>query len=127
MFTTEHSHTVAMAVLTAVRKRFGIELSEVHTGGGCWALDGRLESGHWIVVCDPDCFKLTDRIRREDESGDGFGWSVGIYPNSHDSDGDSWFGELSITDAYAYDVPATDTGALCDAIGRALRDLSALR
>lgn len=120
---TEYSQTVVSSVLSEVRRRYGISVTEVHTGGGSFALEGRLESGHWLVITDPDCWGLRDRARWEDENGIGLGWSVGIYP--HGGDETDWFGQDSIADAFADDAYAADTDTLCDTIDTAMAALTA--
>jgi len=75
----------AAIILWKVRLDLGILLHEVHTGGGCYALEGRLESGHWIVATDPDCHSLRSRLGLE-WFGKPMGWCVGIY-NDHE---DGW-------------------------------------
>jgi hypothetical protein len=118
----------ATAVLTAVADRFGIRFAEVGTGGGCMALEARLESGHWIVATDEGLCSFRERIRFEADV-DGFdprygedrralGWFIGIYL---DVDG-SWLGsndsliEVCDFDAYAEDLPRL--------VGEALRALA---
>jgi hypothetical protein len=110
-------------VLTAVSDRFGIQLSETMTGGGCMALHARLETGHWIVAVDDMLMSLASRIDYETDSADDYddggrrpaGWSVGIYP---DMGADSeWSGADSVVDVVDYDLFAED---LPEVIGRAL-------
>lgn len=102
-------------VLSSVRERFGIRFYEVETGGGCCALEARLESGHWIVATDEGLMGFRDRVRWEREEGDPLGWSIGIYP--HNGDDSDWFGVDPIVDvihldAFASDLPAAVADAL---------------
>ena len=122
------------AILAAVRDRFGISLTEVGTGGGCMALESRLESGHWIVATDEGLCGFRERVVFESSDGtddddyqpryshDGaLGWMIGIYPNCED-DGIDWWGggQDSIVEVTDYDAVAAD---LPDMVGRALAAL----
>jgi hypothetical protein len=115
--------TTAQDVLTAVYDRFGIQLSETMTGGGCMALHARLESGHWLVAVDDMLMSFASRVEYEADSADDYddgarrpaGWSVGIYP---DMGSDlEWSGADSVVDVVDYDLFAED---LPEVIGRAL-------
>lgn len=103
-------------ILSEVKDRFGIAFTEVHTGGGCMALEARLESGHWIVATDEGLMAFRHRIEWEDENeGRPAGWSIGIYP--HGGDETDWSGQESIfdhidLDAVAGDLPDTIAVAL---------------
>jgi len=118
----------ATAVLTAVADRFGIRFSEVATGGGCMALEARLETGHWIVATDEGLCSFRERIRFE-AGIDGFdprygedrralGWFVGVYL---DVDGTWMGGHDSLVDVCDYDAYAVDLPVL---VGKALRALA---
>ena len=120
----------ATAVLTAVADRFGIRFAEVATGGGCMALEARLESGHWIVATDEGLCSFRERIRFEADV-DGFdprygedrralGWFVGIY--EHNVEADTWMGSPdSLVNVCDYDAYAEDLPRL---VGEALRALA---
>ena len=115
-------------VLTAVREQFGIRFAEVATGGGCMALEARLESGHWIVATDEGLCSFRERIRFEADAN-GFdprygedrralGWFVGVYL---DVDG-TWMGSHdSLIEVCDYDAYATDLPRL---VGEALKALA---
>lgn len=98
----------ATEILSAVQSRFGINFTETHTGGGCMALEARLESGHWIVATDENLTGFRERIEAEccpdsynahyGDDHNAAGWSIGIYPN--DPDENTWMsGDGSIVDA----------------------------
>jgi hypothetical protein len=106
-------------ILDTVRRRFGIALCEVETGGGCMALEARLESGHWIVATDENLRSFRSRLLWEAENDAPAGWSVGIYPHSAVPDM-GWFGVDSVVDVIDYDASGP---ALVDVIGRALAEL----
>ena len=119
-----------VAILATVRSRFGIGFTETHTGGGCMALEARLESGHWIVATDENLSGFRERIEAESCSdsynahfGDDHnaaGWSIGIYPN--DPDENTWMsGDDSIVDVVDLDARAEQ---LPDVIEVALRELA---
>lgn len=105
-------------ILAAVRDATGVAFTEVGTGGGCMALEARLESGHWIVATDEGLCGFAERIRFESDGEHGaFGWFIGIYPNGTDHGCDWWGGTESVIDvcdydAIAYDLPAMVTRAL---------------
>jgi hypothetical protein len=113
-------------ILAAVHQQFGIAFREVSTGGGCMALEARLESGHWIVATDEDLLGFRDRIVREsefDEFGDrtASGWLVGIYANNTEHGEDWWGGgDVPVVDVVDYGVFAVDLPVL---VGRALAEL----
>lgn len=115
-------------VLEAVRKRFGIAFTEVGTGGGCMALEARLESGHWIVATDENLMGFRERVERENgtdidgERNAPMGWMVGIYANNNSHGDDWWGGDDALVDVTDYDAYAD---ALPDVVGRALDQLSA--
>lgn len=117
-------------ILAAVQSRFGISFTETHTGGGCMALEARLESGHWIVATDENLTGFRERIEAESYSdsynahyGDDHsaaGWSIGIYPN--DPDEDTWMsGEVSVVDVVDLDGRAEN---LPDMVEKALAELA---
>ena len=119
-----------VTILAAVRSRFGIDFTETHTGGGCMALEARLESGHWIVATDENLSGFRERIEAEShpdsynahdgEDHNAAGWSIGIYPN--DPDEDTWMsGDDSIVDVSDPDGRADQ---LPDVIEAALRELA---
>lgn len=111
--------TVASEILRAVADQYGIRFSETGTGGGCMALEARLESGHWIVATDDGLCGFAERIDAESyedsyNSFDGdpraLGWFIGVYEN--DAESDTWMGQssdalINVTDydAYAADLP----------------------
>jgi hypothetical protein len=124
--------TRAAEILAAVRDQFGIAFTGVGTGGGCMALEARLESGHWIVATDEGLFGFVDRIVREsgDELDDdterqAYGWMVGIYPNNTEHGEDWWGGGgepvVDVTDYSAF------ADALPELVGRALAELISTR
>lgn len=78
-------------LLTEMRDRFGLNFSEVDTGGGCFALEARLESGHWIVATSTEPYQIGWRIKREQAEREPYGWVVGIYPNNT-AHGEDWWG-----------------------------------
>ena len=114
-------------ILDAVRDEFGIRFAETHTGGGCCALEARLESGHWIVATDEGLCGFRERLEHEGfednynthagEDHRALGWFVGIYP---DEDG-SWMGQDdSIVNVCDYDAYAADLPRF---VGAALKEL----
>jgi hypothetical protein len=116
----------AAEILSTVRDRFGIAFSETMTGGGCMALEARLESGHWIVATDDGLCDLRSRlvyeaVARADGCDFAQGWSIGIYRN-HDDDGiDTWMNGGSDNDAIVDVVDYDAFGdALPDMVQRAL-------
>ena len=128
-------HATAQAILTAVANQYGIKFHETMTGGGCMALEARLESGHWIVATDENLSAFSHRIEHEGyadnyNSHDGddhraCGWSIGIYPNNATDDGDTWMSggdydaivNIVDYDAYAADLPALVGRALAAVVG----------
>ena len=120
----------AATILAAVKSQFGIGFTETHTGGGCMALEARLESGHWIVATDENLTGFRERIDAESHS-DGYnahygddhnaaGWSIGIYEN--DPDENTWMsGDGSIVDVFDLDGRAEN---LPDLVGKALAVLT---
>ncbi len=125
-----NEHDRAAEILATVRDRFGIAFNETMTGGGCMALEARLESGHWIVATDEGLMGFTRRIAYEnqtdfddfDDGGPCAGWSIGIYPNSNEYGADWWGGTDSIVDIVDYGAYAAD---LPDMVQRALDALVA--
>jgi hypothetical protein len=124
-----NKHDRAAEILATVRDRFGIAFNETMTGGGCMALEARLESGHWIVATDENLSSFARRVEAESfadnyngHDGDdhcAMGWSVGIYPNNPAED--TWMsGEDSVVDVVDYDAYAAD---LPDMVQRALHAL----
>lgn len=119
-----------VTILAAVRSRFGIDFTETHTGGGCMALEARLESGHWIVATDENLSGFRERIEAESHSdsynahyGDDHnaaGWSIGIYEDQDDEAG--WMGGAdSIVDVVDMDGRAED---LPDVVAKTLAELA---
>jgi hypothetical protein len=127
--------SAAEKILSSVADRFGIHFAEVNTGGGCMALEARLESGHWIVATDENLMGFAHRIESESfadnyNAHDGadhcaMGWSIGIYRN-HDDDGiDTWMNGGSDNDAIVDVVDYDAFGdALPDIVQRALQALT---
>ena len=115
-------------ILSAVRSRFGISFGEVHTGGGCMALEARLESGHWIVATDENLTGFRERVAAESHSDsynahhgedhNAAGWSIGIY---EDEDGSWMGGNDSVVDVVDMDSRAEN---LPDMVAKALAELS---
>jgi hypothetical protein len=125
----------ATAILAAVRDRFGISFTETQTGGGCMALEARLESGHWLVAVDEGLCAFVSRIGYETSDGNddddydprygadrrALGWSLGIYP---DNDGTWMSGDDALVDVVDYDAYAEQ---LPDMVQRAFDALMAAR
>lgn len=115
-------------ILGAVEQRFGIKFGETMTGGGCMALEARLESGHWIVATDEGLCGFRERLTFEAEADpdDGrrpLGWMIGIYPDGGDDV--CWLsGEDPIIDVFDGDAFGE---ALPDVIGIALAQLASER
>ena len=119
-------------ILDAVRDEFGIRFTETMTGGGCCALEARLESGHWIVATDEGLCGFRERLEFESfddnynthagEDPRALGWFVGIYEHNPES-GDWMSGDGSIVDACDYDAYGAD---LPRVVGAALRELSGI-
>jgi len=108
-------------VLDECKRRFGISFSEVGTGGGCCALEARLESGHWIVATDEGLCSFQERLGLEaDHDHVNMGWSIGIYENGTDHGCDWWGGGESIVDVTDLDARAEK---LPDLVGKALAEL----
>lgn len=115
-------------ILDAVKERFGIRFTETMTGGGCMALEARLETGHWIVATDEGLCGFRERLEFESFpdnyntfTGDeprAMGWSIGIYPDA--GNGDAWSGVDSIIDVVDCDAYGAD---LPDMVGKALEQL----
>lgn len=107
-------------ILDECRHRFGISFDEVMTGGGCCALQARLESGHWIVATDEALCGFRERVNAECLAENlSMGWSIGVYP---DMGGDEqWFGAESIVDVVDIDARAEK---LPDMIELALAELA---
>ena len=122
--TAQQIEDSAQSILSAVADRFGIRFSEVGTGGGCMALEARLESGHWIVAVDDGLCSFRNRLVYEAvarDSGDSFpqGWSVGIYEN--DPTENTWMSYSdAVVDVVDYDALGADLPAV---VGRALSAL----
>lgn len=112
---------IVTEILTAVRDRFGISFTEVGTGGGCMALEARLESGHWIVATDEGLCGFRERIAFESgEDNSPLGWFIGVYP--HLSDDEDWIGgQETVVDVCDYDASAGDLPGL---VGKALELLA---
>lgn len=106
-------------ILSAVRSRFGISFGEVHTGGGCMALEARLESGHWIVATDENLTGFRERVDAESHSDPyNAGWSIGIY---EDEDGSWMGGNDSVVDVVDMDSRAEN---LPDMVAKVLAELA---
>jgi hypothetical protein len=128
----------ATAILAAVRDRFGISFTETQTGGGCMALEARLESGHWLVAVDEGLCAFVSRIGYEstDESSDddydprygadrrALGWSLGIYPENDETWMNGGSDNDTVVDVVDYDAYAAD---LPDMVQRALNALVSSR
>ena len=126
----------AAEILSAVKSRFGIDFTETHTGGGCMALEARLESGHWIVATDENLTGFRERIEAESYSdsynahyGDDHnaaGWSIGIYPNDPDENtwmsGDGSVVDVTDLDGRAESLPDMVESALAELAGVAKRN-----
>ena len=126
----------ATEILSAVKSRFGIDFTETHTGGGCMALEARLESGHWIVATDENLTGFRERIEAESYSdsynahyGDDHnaaGWSIGIYPNDPDENtwmsGDGSVVDVTDLDGRAESLPDMVESALAELAGVAKRN-----
>jgi hypothetical protein len=119
--------TQAMDILDTVADVYGIRLTETMTGGGCMALQARLETGHWIVATDEGLCGFRERIAFE--SGDegyeprhsddlqALGWFIGVY--EHDDEGDWMGGKEPLVDVVDYDAYAGDLpGMIGKALGR---------
>jgi hypothetical protein len=108
-------------ILDEVKRRFGISFSETHTGGGCCALEARLESGHWIVATDEGLCGFKHRQEFEaDPDHANLGWSIGIYEDQGGDEG--WFGaEDSIVDVIWLEARAEN---LPHMVAKALRELA---
>jgi hypothetical protein len=131
MTNNEQVTTIDTECRAAVSSRFGIDFEESPTGGGCMALEARLESGHWIVATNDALWSMRQRIafeldtNDEDEPNEGMGWYVGIYPNNKESYGvDTWFSEDSIVEAWDNDAYASQ---LVDVVEKALTELAGQR
>jgi hypothetical protein len=111
-------------ILEDVQQQTGIRFSEVETGGGCRALEARLESGHWIVATDENLMGFRRRIELEADEGTPMGWMIGIYPNSTEFDDDWWGGgQESVVEITDYDAFA---GELLRVVLEALQGLTEL-
>lgn len=104
-------------ILDECRARFGISFSEVHTGGGCCALQARLESGHWLVATDEGLCGFLERQQFEaDPDHPNMGWMIGCYEDQGGDEG--WFGaDDSIVNVVDIDARAD---ALPDMVAQAL-------
>ncbi len=123
----------AQQILDTVKQQYGITFTETHTGGGCMALEARLESGHWIVATDDALSGFARRIEFESRDDNynshysddhcAMGWSIGIYPN--DPAENTWMsGEDSIVDIVDYDAYAHQLPGI---VGAALKALMEVR
>jgi len=109
-------------ILDECRSRFGISFSEAMTGGGCCALEARLESGHWLVATDDALCGFLERQEYEaDPEHPNMGWSIGIYPDMGGDEG--WFGAESIVDVVDIEARADK---LPDMVGLALLELTSV-
>ncbi len=123
----------AQQILDTVKQQYGITFTEVHTGGGCMALEARLESGHWIVATDESLCGFRERIRFESyednynthcgEDPRALGWFIGIYENGTADDGSDWWGggQETVVDVRDYDAFADQLPAM---VGAALKALT---
>ena len=106
---------------------YGLRLSIVNTGGGCYVAQGRLESGHWVVVTEADDFlslDVQDRFDDEREYETTCGWYVGVYDNdSTDGPDQPADAEGCLTFTSATNARFSD---LADVVGSVLRTLSAV-
>ncbi len=109
-------------VLDAVQHRFGFRFGETMTGGGCMALEVRLESGHWLIATDDALMGFRRRCDWERENDAPMGWSIGIYP--HGGDDVDWSGMDSIVDVVDLDAYAADLPVM---VGKALEALASMR
>lgn len=105
------------SILDNVRNQYGIRFSETMTGGGCMALEARLESGHWIVATDEGLCGFRERLEYESMHDRPMGWMVGIYPDAGEY---GWFGVESVIDVIDYDRYGD---ALPEMVGEALARL----
>jgi hypothetical protein len=108
-------------ILDTVRDTYGISFTETHTGGGCCAIEARLETGHWIVATDEGLCGFRERLDFESAGEDhrALGWFVGIY--EHNEDSGDWMGQGdSVVDACDYDAYAADLPRM---VGAALSKL----
>jgi hypothetical protein len=111
-------------ILEDVQQQTGIRFSEVDTGGGCRALEARLESGHWIVATDQNLMGFRRRIEFEADESTPMGWMIGVYPNSTEFDDDWWGGgQESVVEVTDYDAFA---GELLRVVLEALQGLTEL-
>lgn len=100
--------TAVSDLLDKVERLYGIRFNEVDTGGGCCALEARLESGHWIIATDDGLCSIKERYEWELARQCPAGWSVGIYAHV---DGADWYhGEQAVVyldepDAVAEHLP----------------------
>ena len=76
---TSYDYGFAISALEAAT---AVGFSLVNTGGGCMALEGRLETGHPVLVTDQYDNLMPDPETRE-------GWAVGVYAPSAQYSGDS--------------------------------------
>lgn len=108
-------------ILAECQRRFGISFSETMTGGGCCALEARLESGHWLVATDEALCGFRERQEfEENPDHPNMGWSIGIYEDQGGDEG--WFGaESTVVDVHDVDARAE---ALPDMVELALAELA---
>lgn len=108
-------------------RAYGLRLSIVNTGGGCYVAEGRLESGHWVVVTEADDFlsvRVQDRFDHEQECETTCGWFVGIYENDATDGADRPAGANGCLTSTS--VADAQFGDLTDVVGSALRVLTPL-
>ena len=126
----QQSRSTASAILADVRSQFGITFTETCTGGGCMALEARLESGHWIVATDENLMPFGERVEfeaherarwaEEPESAITMGWAVYIYP--HDEEDNTWM--QSSDEALGVWNPDSSAECLPDMVYKALHLLA---
>ena len=106
---------------------YGLRLSIVNTGGGCYVAQCRLESGHWLVVTEADDFlslHVQDRFEREREDETTCGWFVGVYDNDTTDGSERPAGaDGCLTSTSATDASFSD---LADVVGGVLHTLRRL-
>ena len=99
---TMREGALAYADVLAALEAAGMPATFTQTGGMCAALEIRLETGHIVLITDPEDTLSWSRA-------DHAGWGVGLYPPGEDS------GEALVFEQ----VPASD----CEALLEAIRDV----
>lgn len=111
-----------------LHRAYGLRLNIVNTGGGCHVAQGRLESGHWVVVTEADDFlsvHVQDRFDYEQECETTCGWFVGIYDNDATDGADRPAGDDGCLTSTS--VPDAQFCDLTNIVGSALQALTALK